>query len=79
MLSRVLILEQVMATLQVLGYKVLLKNYECNAGTIDFVAKKDGKFFFFGVMRHRIDVQLASTYYRNRYGLKDVSFEEVIL
>lgn len=72
-------LESVFGTLQILGYKVLLKNYECKIGAVDFVAKKNGKLFFVGVNRPRIEVQLVSTYYMRRYGIKDVQTEEVIL
>ena len=71
--------ESVFGTLQVLGYKVLLKNYECTIGTVDFVAKKNGKLFFVGVNRPRLEVQLVSTYYLKRYGIKDVQSAEIIL
>jgi Holliday junction resolvase-like predicted endonuclease len=72
-------LESVFETLQVLGYKVLLKNYECNIGEVDFVAKKNGKLFFVGANRPRLKVQLVSTYYMKRYGIKDAQSEEIIL
>ena len=71
--------ESVFGTLQILGYKVLLRNYECKIGTVDFVAKKNGKLFFVGVNRPRIEVQLVSTYYLKRYGIKDVQSAEIIL
>ena len=72
-------LEAVFGTLQILGYKVLLKSYECNIGGVDFVAKKDGKLIFVGVNRPRLEVQLVSTYYMKRYGIKDVESREIIL
>jgi len=72
-------LESVFATLQLLGYKVLLKSYECNIGGVDFVVKKNGKLFFIGVDKPRLEVQLVSTYYMKRYGIKDAQSEEIIL
>lgn len=78
-LSNNLPAESVFGTLQILGYKVLLRNYECQIGTVDFVAKKNGKLFFVGVNRPRIEVQLVSTYYLKRYGIKDVQSAEIIL
>ncbi len=72
-------LESVFGTLQLLGYKVLLRSYECNIGGVDFVAKKNGKLFFIGVDKPRLEVQLVSTYYMKRYGIKDVQGEEIIL
>lgn len=77
--SNDLLMESVFGTLQILGYKILLKSYECKIGTVDFVAKKDGKLFFVGVNRPRIEVQLVSTYYLKRYGIKDVQIQEIIL
>ena len=71
--------ESVFGTLELLGYKILLRNYECTIGTVDFIAKKNGKLFFVGVNRSRLEVQLVSTYYLKRYGIKDVQSAEIIL
>jgi len=77
--SNDLLTESVFHMLVMLGYKILLKNYECKIGTVDFVAKKNGKLFFVGVNRPRPEVQQVSTYYLKRYGIKDIESGEIIL
>ena len=55
------------------GHKVLLREYECPLGKIDFVTKKGGELVFVSV-RKKIDKAFEKTadYYMKRYGIKDV-------
>ena len=70
------------------GYKVLLKNYECVLGEIDFIAKEKGVLVFVEVKTRSSDAlglpaesvtphkrhQIVKTayYYLKRYGVKDL-------
>lgn len=59
-----------------MGFKVLLRHYECPVGEVDLIAKKDGKLVFFVVNRKMDeDVKKTAAYYLKRYGIKDVSCE----
>ena len=68
-----------------IGYKILLKNYECNLGEIDLIAKQNGMLVFIEVKTRRSDAmglpqesvtfqkrrQIVKTaqYYLKRYGI----------
>ena len=70
------------------GYRVLLKNYECNSGEIDLIAKENGFLVFIEVKTRSSDerglpveavtyhkrTQLvrAAQFYMSRYGIHDV-------
>jgi len=66
-------------TLITLGHKVLLKNYECDFGEIDFVTKRNGTLWFIGLNRDRKKMEKVASYYIKRYGIKDVPYEIAIL
>lgn len=53
-----------------LGYKILLRNYECPLGEIHFIAKKHGELVF--VCINEVPPIAAARYYINRYGIADV-------
>ncbi|MBI4432903.1 MAG: YraN family protein [Candidatus Omnitrophica bacterium] len=70
------------------GYKILLKNYECDLGEIDLVAKEKGALIFIEVKTRRSDfmgmpaesvtfhkraqIVKCAQYYMKRYGIKDI-------
>ena len=70
------------------GYKVLLRNYECELGEIDLIAKEKGALVFIEVktrssdamgppaesvtFQKRHQIVKAARYYLKRYGIKDV-------
>ena len=55
------------------GYKVLLREYECALGKVDFIAKKDGALVFLMVNKPcGAKVKRVALYYKKRYGIPDV-------
>jgi len=71
------------------GYKVLLKNYECALGEIDFIAKEKGVLVFIEVktrsslamgrpeesvtFHKRWQITKTAQYYLKRYGIRDAA------
>ena len=71
------------------GYKVLLKNYECALGEIDLIAKEKGTLVFMEVktrssldmglpaesvtLNKRRQITKCAQYYLKRYGIHDVA------
>ncbi len=69
------------------GYKILLKNYECELGEIDLIAKQAGALVFIEVKtrsscamgcpaesvtpRKQHQIVKAAAYYLKRYGIKE--------
>lgn len=62
--------EKLYHTLTLLGHKVLLKNYECPLGEVDFITKKDSQLWFIGVDRDEERMKKAGKYYIKRYGIE---------
>ena len=70
------------------GYKILLKNYECELGEIDLIAKQAGALVFVEVKTRsscemgfpaesvtphkQHQIVKTATYYLKRYGIKEV-------
>ena len=68
-------MERAYIALQTLGYKILLKNYECPLGGIDFVAKRAGELIFISInpsADESASAAKAGLYYVKRYGLDSV-------
>ena len=71
--QKMLTAEKAFHALQTLGYKILLKFYECTLGEIDFVAKHNGELVFIGI--NKIPSVKVAEYYIKRYGIKDVPYK----
>ena len=73
MKNRAIIEETAFSALTNLGYKILLRHYECELGEIDFVAKRAGKLIFIGINRIAARPLIkAGEYYMKRYGIQSV-------
>ena len=77
-MTDVLKAEQLFHTLTSLGHKVLLKDYECPLGQVDFITKKHNHLWFIGIDRDEKSMEKAGKYYVKRYGI-DVSMKFVNL
>ena len=67
-----------MYSLQALGYKILLRDYDCPLGQIDYVAKRENGLVFISINRtaeEKIKAARASEYYVKRYGIKGVAIK----
>lgn len=74
-----LLLERAQAALQILGYKILIREYECTVGKIDFIAKRDRNLVFISINRtpeEREQAGRAAEYYVKRYGVFPTTVHE---
>lgn len=72
-------MEHLFHALTEIGYKILLREYECPKGKIAFIAKKDGTLVFIGVNTAEPIVHSAMVYYLKRYGITTVHTRIVTL
>lgn len=71
--KRILCEEWAVSYLVAKGYKILLKCYECEIGTVDLIAKDSGHLVFVAVNREEFSGFLKTmAYYLKRYAIKDV-------
>ena len=68
--------EALFHALPLMGYKVLLRNYECPLGELTFVAKKGGYLVFIGLDNQK-RLKPVAEYYIKRYGIKDIPYRIV--
>ena len=65
--------------LEVIGFKILIRMYECPVGTIEVITKKDGLLHFFFIDRTEKGIADASNYYILRYGIDRTKFRTISL
>lgn len=68
------ITETMFKPFEALGYKVLLKNYNCPLGEVDYVAKKKGYLCFIGINKKLTSLEAVAKYYIKRYGIDSVPY-----
>jgi Holliday junction resolvase-like predicted endonuclease len=62
-----------------IGYKILLRDYECDKGKVAFIAKKNGELVFVGVNTAEPVVRKIMLYYLKRYGILNVPTRIIVL
>jgi len=72
-------LELLAVALPQLGYKILLRDYECELGRVAFITKKAGKLWFFFVCGREAVPRVITEYYTRRYGTEAISTVTVII
>jgi len=71
--------EMMFKPLEVLGYKILLRNYECPLGEVDYIAKKAGYLVFIGLSKKMDSLEAVAKYYTKRYGITSIPYRIVEL
>lgn len=70
--KQILAEEKAYHALKTLGYKILLRNYECPLGEVSMIAKKAGELVFIGI--NNTPPVKAAEYYVKRYGINEVKY-----
>ena len=72
-MNKIIVKELAFFFLVKLGYKILLRDYECAVGAIDLISKRDGVLVFTEVLTNKEKpsgtMEAATRYYLKRYGI----------